>query len=125
MKIRIENNNIRVRLTKREVESFDSAYKIDGLTVFGPALSQRLHYTLIKDTDIDKIQSSFESQVISIRIPARLVTKWMTTELITLEERIAVTNDHTLHLIIEKDLKRRSSKYPEDPDAYPHPLERK
>ena len=119
MKLRIENNSIRLRLSPSEVEQFGRTGKVEGTSVFGP--ENQLSYVLARDEAAKGIRASLENQVISVFIPQKLASEWVETSLVSLEEEIMVAENIYLKLLVEKDFQKKRKGVPLDDDVFPNP----
>ena len=119
MKLRIENNSIRLRLSPSEVELFGQTGKVEGISVFGP--ENQLNYVLVRDEATKRMHASLENQTITVLIPRTFATKWIETSLVGLEEMIMVAEGTHLHLLVEKDFQKKRKGVTPDADAFPNP----
>ena len=110
MKLRIRGSSLRLRLSQGEVA--------DAITFPGGA---RLTYRVSADVKLDEISSSYENNLIEIRIPEKLVAHWCGTDLVTLSGA-QPTASGELRFAVEKDFACLAPRQDEDEsDHFPHP----
>ncbi|MGI9542237.1 MAG: DUF7009 family protein [Cyclobacteriaceae bacterium] len=119
MKIKIQDNSIRLRLTKSEVVEFHQSGKVMRKVQF-PG-QKELKYGLAK-TSSHLITASFLNDSLTLEIPKELGDAWASTEQIGLEGSIAVENGRQLQLVVEKDLQCASRDWEDKSDLFPNPL---
>jgi len=113
MKIRIKGDSIRYRLTRSEVERFDSEGLITEETNFGTKV---LKYTLQRN-DVEAITAEYLNDTITIYMPEKMADEWATTE------RVGFGNEEgLLSLYIEKDFQCLDDVAEDQSDNYPNPL---
>jgi hypothetical protein len=121
MKLRLEDNEIRIRLSNPEVEEFNEFGTIEGKTMFGQLPQNTLRYTLNSDLKTLKITASFDKQSITINIPSQLAKEWTNTKLISIGEEIMISDNRYLKVLIEKDFQRLNARHEKDLAAFPNP----
>lgn len=117
MKLRVQGNSLRLRLTRSEVAALDSKGEVTEEIRFssGGALTYRLE----KRTGAEALAASLSNGLISISVPAAAAARWVGSE-----EVGVYGQDGELRIAIEKDfrcLTRASDE--QEADAYPHPAE--
>ncbi len=122
MKIRIKDQSIRFRLTQSEVKTFKETGKINAQTHFSQAT---FGYQLIRSKDLEKVQVSFQENIIKVQVPIAIATEWTDTNLVGFEENMKVDENKTLKILVEKDFQCLEQRPNEDEsDNYPNPLSR-
>ncbi len=99
MKMRIQGNSVRFRLTKQEVSDFASNGEVKGQVEFG---SSALVYQLIRQSR-DDFSVSFVRGIISVNIPEYKIKEWADSDQVGFESNITYANGQTLSLLVEKD----------------------
>ncbi len=74
MKLRIERNSIRLRLTVSEVAAIGMGNPVEGVRTF-PS-SNVLTYRLVPCASSDRVHAEFEDRTIAVRIPSLLGARW-------------------------------------------------
>ncbi len=102
MKLRIQGNAIRYRLSKTDLETFRTAGYLEEVTDFG---SRTFTYALNRLRD-GEIFAEFDNGLMVIHIPETIAKQWTDTD------QVGIAHDHDvdgygrmLHLVVEKDFK--------------------
>ena len=117
MKIRIQGNTIRFRLTKQEVSDFASHGELRGKVEFG---SSELVYQLIRYQQKD-FSVSFVRGVISVNIPESTVNAWANSEQVGFEGEVTYPNGQNLSLLVEKDFQCLIPRKEDESDFFDNP----
>lgn len=117
MKLRIQGNSLRLRLTKTEVKTFCETGKFEQQTIF---LENTLTYRLVKGIHQD-IKASFIDNSMIISISETLAQDWDENERIGFEHLQELTNGETLFLLIEKDFVCLDETVEDQSDNYTNP----
>jgi hypothetical protein len=116
MKLRIQGNSLRLRLTQPEVTLLHRDGAVEETVQFrGDA---KLIYRLQKSAGDGEIEANLAGATVSITIPARAVDAWATSNGVRIEAR-----DGALNIAIEKDFRCLSRSAGEEPDAFPNPAQ--
>jgi len=118
MKLRIQGNSLRLRLTRPEVDKLREKGEVAETATF--RLGGNLTYCLQKRAGTDAVHADLIHGSISISVPAATVETWVGSD-----EVGVYAHDGELRIAIEKDFRclTRSSEE-QEADAYPHPAER-
>ena len=116
MKLRIQGNSLRFRLTRSEVAKLHDDGVIAETTHFG--VGHSLTYRLRKGTDAVDVRAELADGVITVFAPAAAVHKWATSDEVGIAAR-----DGVLRIAIEKDFRCLTRREEDEADAYPHPAE--
>lgn len=119
MKIRIKGNSIRYRLTKTEIDNFGKHGHLEERTEFPDGFS--FHYKLEKKSGIENMEASFSGNRICIFVPEKIVTEWITTDIVGYDHKIKLDGDKELFLLIEKDFVCLDETIEDQSDNYPNP----
>ena len=97
MKIRCENNSIRLRLKKSEIEQLRKDGQLQTSVDFagGGLFSWSIRF----DSDTESIQASFENGSIEVRVPEKEAIQWIDTEQVGMK----TPENKTPYVLIEKD----------------------
>lgn len=114
MKLRIENDTLRLRLAEAEVQQFAAAGRVTAATHFGPGAGQQLSYTLERLPPPDREAASaalaagatlrYAPGQITVLVPAALADEWTSTSRNGFTGELAVTDSRQLRILVEKDL---------------------
>lgn len=138
MKLRIEGNTLRLRLTRSEVARLGETGCVSETIEFGVTPEQRLIYKLESSHRAEAIAARFTGNQITVTLPHAKAREWIETEMIGLngeqeiatgyDGRVPATGDESgdqskrLKLLIEKDFVCIDSDSTEDQsDAFPNP----
>ncbi len=121
MKLRIQGNTIRLRLTMSEVDSFGHTHYIEDKTEF---VNSVFHYALNAKAQ-DSIVAEFANGKLEVSIPAALAKEWTTTDLVTLHGEMETSNGKKLDILIEKDFKCLDDVMEDQSDHYENPRTKK
>jgi len=100
MKLRIQDNSLRLRLTKPEVDSIISGKSVAASTLFGESA---FVYQLIPSNE-SGLSAKFKNGEISVFINEDLAKTWVDETKVGFEDTLII-NEQKLHLLIEKDFK--------------------
>lgn len=116
MKLRIQGNSIRLRLTQKEVARVHDRGLVESVIEFGPGHS--LAYVLEGSPNATNMSTTFDGRAIRVTIPMHKMTDWVESDQVGIKAR----TNAGVELLIEKDFKCLHRSVEEEPDAYPHPL---
>ena len=121
MKLRIQGNSVRLRLTQSEVAAFGEDGHVEVRTRFRPG--EYLIYTL-KATDIVKSLSvRYSESRINVLVPTAVAKAWVETDQVGMEDTQRIDDREALTILVEKDFKcLHGSADRIDADAFPNPL---
>ncbi|MBI1224406.1 MAG: hypothetical protein GC192_04135 [Bacteroidetes bacterium] len=123
MKIRIQGNSIRLRLSQSEVTKFHETGSVSDSISFGGILGAKLSYSLER-TDMPDMSATFDNNQISVFVPTELGVRWATSvEEVGMEhlQRVAAI-DEALRILVEKDFKCLAERPDADEsDNFPNP----
>ena len=116
MKLRIQGNTLRLRLSKTDVDTFAENGLVKEHIEFGP---NSLTY-LIETASGNKVTALYEMNTIRIGVPEAIKNKWTSTEQVGFD---AVVNyeGQKLEILIEKDFKCMMPRKEDESDLYANP----
>ena len=119
MKLRIQGNSLRLRLSRSEVIRFNDKLIISDTIEFGNSM---LTYVLSVSQDLNSVRAKYVSDTIEVQVPRALALDWAGTDRVSIAGEQLLDSGTRLQLLIEKDFKCvHNSKYA-NADAYPNPL---
>ena len=118
MKIRIQGNSVRLRLSRTEVELLCTEGYIQENTVFG---SSTFSYAVKQDPLLHELAAAFHDNQITMYVPAAFLENWARNSIVGLDARMQVGNDKELYLLIEKDFKCLDNVSEDQSDNYENP----
>ncbi|ALD22291.1 DUF7009 family protein [Hymenobacter sp. DG25A] len=106
MKLRLEDNTLRLRLSPEEVTEFSRLGRLQTVVPLGPLATDCLTYTLERDAASPGRTPgiSYEGARIRVLLPAPLADQWTSTEAVSLEGQVEVLANQVLRILVEKDL---------------------
>ncbi|GAA4380959.1 DUF7009 family protein [Hymenobacter koreensis] len=104
MKLRLEDNTLRLRLDPPEVTAFAAHGRLETVVPLGLAAADQLSYTLERDADASAVTVRHETGRIRVLLPAAVADGWTSTEEVSLRGTTAVADNQVLHILVEKDL---------------------
>jgi len=116
MKLRVQGNSLRLRLTQKEVARVRDGKPVESLLAFGPDCS--LTYGLESSQSAETMSATFDGRAIRVTIPMEQVAEWLESDRVGLEFR----SQAGMQLLVEKDFQCLHRPAGQDPDAYPRPL---
>ncbi|QJX46599.1 hypothetical protein HMJ29_06460 [Hymenobacter taeanensis] len=104
MKLRLEDNTLRLRLDPPEVDAFQQNGKLETIVPLGLAAADQLTYTLERDPATPALTVRHEANRIRVVVPALVADGWTSTEEVSLRGTTQVSGNQVLHILVEKDL---------------------
>lgn len=118
MKIRIQSNSIRYRLTKSEVRTLAETGFINSQTNIAGNI---FTYALQTSTDIKELVARFQNNTITLLVPAIFAGSWFENEVVGIESQMPNTTSETLQLLLEKDFVCLDETTEDQRDHYENP----
>jgi hypothetical protein len=117
MKLRIQGNSLRLRLTRSEVARLQEHGVVEEIAQFKADGS--LTYRVQRRAATDAVQADLHNGAITVHIPAGAFESWAGSEEVGL-----YAQDGPLRIAIEKDFRCLTHPREEEArDAYPHPAD--
>jgi hypothetical protein len=120
MKLRIDGNSLRLRLTQKEVAQFRGSGRVDAAVYFAPG--RMLSYSIESLPNAAAVSADFDDRAIRIVIPTPIAIQWTDSNEVGIQASQATADGLGLELLIEKDFQCLHRTAEQDPDAYPNPL---
>jgi hypothetical protein len=122
LKLRIQDNSIRLRLTRTEVAQLSDVGEVRASTLF-PGGSC-LQYVVNSSPHVHAVEARFDPAGIVVVIPESEVRDWARSEQVSITGSRNIGNSAALAILVEKDfacLKPREGE--DESDMFPHPQE--
>ena len=103
MKLRIEDDTLRLRLSEKEVLEFADKGRVAAVVHFGAGPQQHMTYALER-TDVAAVQVRFDATGLTVLVPTAVATIWTTTEQNGFSENLPLVEARHLRILVEKDL---------------------
>ena len=116
MKLRIQGDSLRFRLTQPEVENLSELRRITSEINFPNG--SKLSYTL---KTADEFHCSFDDNQIVVTIPTDDINTWAESDQVGISQDIELQNKLILLILVEKDFKCLTRSSDEERDMYPNP----
>jgi hypothetical protein len=116
MKLRIQGNSLRLRLTQKEVAQLRERGRVESSVEFSPG--QELVYLLEGSFHAKSVSVAFNGRSIRVTVPTDVMTEWVESDQVAID----APSQAGLQLLIEKDFQCLHSRGEQDRDAYSHPL---
>lgn len=101
MKLRIEADSLRIRVSEGELAAFQRDGRLEDKARFGPGIA--LTYCLVRDQSTTDPRANLDGGAIHIRLPADACDTWCTSDEETIHGRQAIGGDEQLDITVEKD----------------------
>jgi hypothetical protein len=122
MKLRFQSNSIRLRLKKSEVARLAETGTIEEQIRFGTGKEDVLIYRLEAVASELAPHARREGGLILVQVSAHAVKRWAEGDQIEIEEHQPVSDEHCLHILIEKDFACLDGSDEQNVDTFENPL---
>ncbi len=116
MKLRIQGNLLRLRLTQKEVALLRDHRPVESAIQFPSR--RALSYSLASSPNAAEVTAEYENDSVRIVVPREVAIAWAESSEVT----IAGPTDSSIQILIEKDFQCLHKSAEQEPDAYPNPL---
>ncbi|MDQ2793920.1 MAG: hypothetical protein M3Y12_07930 [Bacteroidota bacterium] len=111
MKLRIEDDTLRLRLSQGELDEFAETGRVEGAVHFGLSPAQRLTYALERGSeraqtmpDEEPVQIHYEPGALTVLVPFTLAKTWVETDQNGFSHNLPLAENQHLRILVEKDL---------------------
>jgi len=111
MKLRIEDDTLRLRLTGSEVHEFATTGRVAATVHFGVGPEQQLTYALERGSEAsptaalaEPVQVHYEPGAITVLVPFTLAKTWVETDQNSFTHDLPLPENQRLNILVEKDL---------------------
>jgi hypothetical protein len=116
MKLRIQDNSLRLRLTRKEVAQLRDSRCVESFIEF--ARGRTLVYLLEGSFHAHAVTTNFNGEAIRVIVPMQVMTEWIESDQVSIQAQSRAG----MRLLIEKDFQCLHKSDEQNRDAYPHPL---
>jgi hypothetical protein len=109
MKLRIEDDTLRLRLSESEVQEFAQTGRVEAAVHFGP--EQQLTYALERGSELpdtlpraEPVQVHYEPGTITVLVPFAIAKEWVQTDQNGFSHDVPMAENQQLRILVEKDL---------------------
>lgn len=121
MKIRIQGNTIRLRLTQPEIDLLKIEGRVEQSADFGS--ETKFHYSISFSPTTNEIVASFKEGHIGVEVPQELGKQWIDTTQTGIENGEYANQGSGLKILVEKDFQCLHERKDEDEsEAFPNPM---
>lgn len=118
--MRIQNNSIRLRLTRPEVDQVRRDGSVRAAIAFPGGA--RLDYA-VESSDSALPEARFDGAAIVVRVPRPLLRQWAESEEVSISGAQPLEDGDELSILVEKDFACLTPREGEDEsEMFPHPL---
>jgi hypothetical protein len=121
MKLRIQGNSLRLRVSRSEVARFGEMGRVAETIRFAPEPEAALTYALESSVDANEIGVRWQPGEVAVVIPATAARKWAEGEGVGLYGDCGV-GEGRLSVLVEKDFACLDRSDADNADTFPHPL---
>ena len=114
MKLRIEDDTLRLRLSEGEVQEFAGTGRVAAAVHFGTGPDQQLIYSLERGSEpaqtlphAEPVQVHYEPGAITVLVPFALAKAWTETNQNGFSHDLPLPENQRLRILVEKDLECR------------------
>jgi len=120
LKLRIQDNSIRFRLTRGEVDTLNKEGSVSGVVHF-PGGSC-LEYSVETSSMTGQLRADYSRDRLVVQIPQTAARQWAATEQVSITGAQPL-DEGSLSILVEKDFACLAPREGEDEtDMFPHPL---
>jgi len=118
MKIRIQGNSVRYRLTRSEVASLKKEGYYKQQTAFN---GKYFTYAVAAKENITGLEAEFQGDTITLYLPKNESLKWPDIDRVGYENKMVLNEGQVLNLLLEKDFVCLDERVEDQSDNYPNP----
>jgi hypothetical protein len=118
MKIRIQRNSVRFRLSKSDVEQLGTNGYLQEETAFG---TSKFFYAVKQDPTADALSAEFANGIITMFVPTAFTKDWVTNNVVGIDANVLLDEQESLYLLVEKDFKCLDNVTEDQSDNYENP----
>ena len=116
MKLRIQGNVLRLRLTQKEVACLHDHNLVESAIQFPSGRAFR--YVLVSSSDATGVSADYDGDSIRVAVPSSVAISWAQSTEVAIEG----SGESGVGILIEKDFQCLHKADEQNPDAYPNPL---
>ena len=122
MKLRMQGNSIRLRVTRSELSRLQTGQRLDEAVRFGSRPGMTLGYSLQAGTQADPIVVTFEAQQILVTMSGEQLENWSSEHQVGVYASLPIDSSATLEVAIEKDFACLDRSDEHNTDTFANPL---
>jgi hypothetical protein len=121
MKLRIQGNSLRLRVSRSEVARLLSGECLEETVHFTPEASAKFTYALQQELSVSRPTVQYTENKVAILLPTDQANAWGVTDQVGIAEDIGLGNLGSLTLLIEKDFACLDRSDVDNEDTFPNP----
>jgi hypothetical protein len=114
VKLRIQDNSLRFRLTQREVVRLRENGRVEAEVSFAP--DRVLSYAVYSTAAVEGIAVDYSGDCVRVFLPRPCVVAWAGSD------QVSIEGHGQVRVLVEKDFQCLHGPDRRDPDAWPNPL---
>ena len=122
MKLRIQGNSLRLRVTRSELDSFASSGRIEETIRFAADERSKLTYALERSADAAAVAVRFAPPAITVVLPAGAAESWQMDSQTGIYATVDLGPRGILEVSVEKDFACLHRDEAGNADSFPNPL---
>lgn len=103
MKLRFEDQSLRLRLSEAEVACFAETGRVAMVVALGPTDGENLTYALER-AESEEFRITHGAGAITVKVPAALAAHWTSTDQNGFSATLMMAQNQPLKVLVEKDL---------------------
>jgi hypothetical protein len=121
MKLRINGNSLRLRVSRSELARFQSGERIEETIHFTATPEAKLTYALEFTLQSTPVKVQYESNVVTVVLSEARARIWEVEDEVGVYETLDIDSAGSLDVIIEKDFACADGSDAENSDTFPNP----
>jgi len=121
VKLRIQGNSLRLRISKSELAKFVETGQLQETVYFGPEQGSELTYTLARDGNRPGLDVEASAGQVKVVVPAAVARTWADTEQVGIDGDVDLGARGKLSILVEKDFACIDRSAEENADTFPNP----
>jgi|HubBroStandDraft_5_1064220.scaffolds.fasta_scaffold711849_1 hypothetical protein len=122
VKLRIQGNSIRLRISKSELTRFVEAGQLQETIYFGTEPGSELAYILARDSVRHRLDVEASAGQVKVIVPAEMARTWAETDQVGMAGTVDLGVRGKLSILVEKDFACIDRGDEENADTFPNPL---
>jgi hypothetical protein len=122
MKLRVQGNSLRLRISRSDLKVFLETGLLEETTCFGREPGAELTYALALDNSRQTVAVESLRQRVAVILPGETVQNWAATEQVGISAEIDLGLRGTLSVLVEKDFACLDGNEEDNADTFPNPL---
>jgi hypothetical protein len=124
VKLRIQANSIRFRITPTELNALATRGAVESSVQFGTTADERFTYALESSAQCSSVCVKYTDRALRVILPTSEVREWASTEQVGIEGVQTAGSNSNLRILIEKDFKCLQPRPDEsEVDRFPNPAD--